>query len=425
MSNSAPLQPTRAIDLSDCSEFKQTLQAHVPILVHASAILLVCLVGAVVTWSAFTRVNLVVRGHGRVRSADLPHLVYIGTTNQQEARVVEVTFREGDSVKRGDVLIRFDTRQLENSVARLKEMLICRQEEIDQLEDLLTLTTNQFAAATAKAEAESAEWQQQIEEVRKNRLVSIDAAIIARDLAQDRLDRTERLLEARAASVTEWRQAKSDLDQAELELKKAQMPINESRELVLQRAIELIDRDHEVRIGELNARIDAKRSEIKSLQRELSNLHLQIEKTIVLAPIDGIVTAGNVKVGDILPEGEPVAEIAENRRVVFEASVANQDMAQLKPGMPVQIRFDAYDQQTYGIMTGRVEYISPDSRVSPSEQGSRAVYGVKVAMDGTGFSSGHPDAEVKLGMTGTAEIVTDRQSLLHVLARQMRRTISF
>jgi hypothetical protein len=54
-------------DLTDCTEFRQTLQARPPRVVHGAAILLVGLLGTATVWSATTKAALVVRSPGRVR----------------------------------------------------------------------------------------------------------------------------------------------------------------------------------------------------------------------------------------------------------------------------------------------------------------------------------------------------------------------
>ena len=51
----------------------------------------------------------------------------------------------------------------------------------------------------------------------------------------------------------------------------------------------------------------------KALRIELANLELEREQAVIRAPMNGIVTVGDIKVGDILERGKPVVEIAEQR----------------------------------------------------------------------------------------------------------------
>src|SRR5438270_11845167 len=121
-------------DLADCTLFRQTLEARPPRIVHGAALLLVALVAAAVIWASLTNADLVVRGSGRVRPLESPYRL---VNPQGEAvsasaggRVVEVNVREGDEVKKGDVLVRFDTERLNNDITRQEQKIHLAEEEL-------------------------------------------------------------------------------------------------------------------------------------------------------------------------------------------------------------------------------------------------------------------------------------------------------
>src|SRR5262249_20810919 len=105
-------------------------------------------------------------------------------------------------------------------------------------------------------------------------------------------------------------------------------------------------------------------------------------------------------------------------------------------GMPVRIKFDAYDYQKYGVMAGTVTYLSPDSKVAndngadpsatpaPTSRPTPAAYIVRIEMEGNELVRGSLRGTVKLGLGGKAEIVTDRESLLMIFVKKIRQTIS-
>src|SRR5438132_9988709 len=116
------------LDLADCTEFRQTLQARPPTIVHGTAGLLVALLGAALAWSALTRANLVVRAPGRVRPVTTPEQVFNAARGEvlgggAGGRVIEVRVREGDEVRRGDLLIRLETGRLDNEIGKKRRML--------------------------------------------------------------------------------------------------------------------------------------------------------------------------------------------------------------------------------------------------------------------------------------------------------------
>jgi HlyD family secretion protein len=165
-----------------------------------------------------------------------------------------------------------------------------------------------------------------------------------------------------------------------------------------------------------------KRGEIEAALTELTNLELERKQAVLYAPMDGVVIAGDVKVGDVLETGKPVVEIAEQKGFRFEVSVPSEEVAHLRVGMPARIKLDAYDYQKYGTLAGTVVFISPDSGLSQGERA--AVYLVKIEVEGEEIGHGEYRGKVKLGMAGQAEIVTDHESLLMLLLKKIRQSIS-
>src|SRR5262245_31210500 len=115
---------TKTINLADCLEFRQTLQARPPRVVHGAVLLLVVLMVAAGIWMTFTKADLVVRGVGRIRPVSTPSIVRVEASgNSAGSTVVEVRFRAGDEVRKGDVLIRLDTQQLENEISKAQKTI--------------------------------------------------------------------------------------------------------------------------------------------------------------------------------------------------------------------------------------------------------------------------------------------------------------
>ena len=174
---------------------------------------------------------------------------------------------------------------------------------------------------------------------------------------------------------------------------------------------------------ELERKRTAKQGEVEAARIELANLELERKQAVIRAPIDGIVvTAGDVKVGDVLEPGKPVLEIAQQAGFLFEAAVPSEEVGHLRIGMPARIKLDAYDYQRYGTLDGTVCFLSPDSGVDPERR--TATYTVRIALERDEVGRGKFRGRVKLGMAGHAEIVTGRESLLSLLVKRIRQTIS-
>ena len=200
--------------------------------------------------------------------------------------------------------------------------------------------------------------------------------------------------------------------------------------------MELVDRDFAVRRAEAEARRVAKEGEAAALRRDVEQLELQRAESVLRCPIDGVVVWGQIDPGDVLEPGKPVMEIAPHDGHRFEAAILSEDVGLMQLGMPVRIKFDAYDYQRYGVMTGTVTYLSPDSQVPREDMGdggagavagkqnSPAQFLVRIHMDAEAVGRDEMHGAIKLGLGGTAEIVTDRESLLMIFFRKIRQSIS-
>jgi len=103
-------------------------------------------------------------------------------------------------------------------------------------------------------------------------------------------------------------------------------------------------------------------------------------------------------------------------------TVSSEDVGLLREGMPVRVRLDAFDYQQHGTVAGTVSMISPDAQVKDRQR--TGVFTMKVALEGDEVGRNELRGKPKLGMTGQAEIVTGQESLLGLLVKKVRQTIS-
>jgi multidrug efflux pump subunit AcrA (membrane-fusion protein) len=414
------------LDLNDCTEFRQALQARPPRIVHGTTGLLVALLGTALAWSAGTRANLVVLAPGRVRPVTTPTKVYVAARGEVlgtgvGGRVVEIHAREGDRVKKGDLLIRLETERLDNEITKQTRMLRDAQEELAHLGRLEDLTTCQLGAARARAAAELAQARAEVLRAEGQQEAEVRLVQVELDTANQE-ERQLRVLVSRQAAP------RADLTKAELKgrearekMAKVRLPLDWSRVTVAERALELVERDHAVKLGELRLRSAAKRGEVEATRIELATRELERQLAEIRSPIDGVVIKGDVKVGDIVEPGKPVVELAQQGGFVFEASVSSEDIGHLRAGMAARIKLDAFDYQRYGTVGGTVRFLSPDSGVAG--EGGMIKYTVRVALASDEVGRGEFRGRVRLGMTGQAEIVTGHESVLSLLVKRIRQTI--
>ncbi|PCI68128.1 MAG: efflux transporter periplasmic adaptor subunit [Piscirickettsiaceae bacterium] len=141
--------------------------------------------------------------------------------------------------------------------------------------------------------------------------------------------------------------------------------------------------------SDLDKAINAERASyarLKALKAEHAQRVNQRGYTQLLAPAEGIVTALNAEVGNVVKAGDPIATFAWKKDWEFVTAVAETDVNQLNIGQSVMIKMWAYSDKKYPASVREISPIS--SKNSPS-------YKVKLSL------ISQPDG-LKLGMTGHA-----------------------
>jgi multidrug efflux pump subunit AcrA (membrane-fusion protein) len=414
------------LDLADCTTFRQALLARSPRVAHGTVILLVGLLGTALAWAALTQADLVVRASGRVRPLATPQKVFNSARTDvlsasTGGRVVAVSVREGDEVHEGDMLVQLDTERLDKDIARRKQALVAAEDELARVTRLEELSAAQSEEARIKAQAELAHAEEELLRAKQRQAADVRLAEVELSSAKDNEERLGRVGYG-AAAPAELVAAAARVRSAKEQLEKAKLPIDDGKVKVLRQVLAVIDKEAAVKRGELALRRVAKQGEIDAARIELSALELERQHAVLRAPLGGVVTRGDVQVGDVLEAGKPVMEIAEQKGFLFEVTVPSEEVGHLQPGMAARIKLDAYDYQRYGTLSGTVASISPDSSVV--EGRPTAAYLVKIAVDGDEVGRGELHGRVKLGMAGQADVVTDQESLLALLVKRIRQTIS-
>lgn len=415
------------LDLAGCTEFRQTLQARPPRIVHGTTVLLATLLSVALIWSALTQADLVVRVPGRVRP--VVSTMKVLNTGRGEVlsastggRVVEVNYREGDAVRQGDVLIRLDTQRLDNEIAQRQRTIQTAEEELDKLARLEELQARQYEASRLKAETEVAQGEEELRQSQQRHESDIRIARLQLDQARRDETRLQSLVQRKIATPAELEKATAQLGEATEKLAKAELPVDHRRVEVLRQAVAVGEQDYALKREELELKRSTKQGEAAAARIELTILELERRQADLCAPIDGLVTSGDVKVGDVLEWGKAVLEIAPQQGFFFEATVPSEEVGHLQVGMPARIKLDAYDYQRYGTLAGKVVFLSADSVVPEGKQAAH--YIVRIDLEGEEVGRGEFRGQVKLGMAGQVEIITDHESILAILVKKIRQTIS-
>ncbi len=168
------------------------------------------------------------------------------------------------------------------------------------------------------------------------------------------------LLEARkAAAEAAVRSAEAAVKQAEAELTNARLELERLQGLrQTQIATEKEVRDAQMVVDVNAARVVAREAEVALRQAEVSVLALQIAKSQVRSPFEGVVSQRHVEVGQWVRQGEAVADVVQLDPLFVRVNVPESVIPQLQSRGEATVTIDALGGETF---TARVDQILPQA----------------------------------------------------------------
>jgi HlyD family secretion protein len=239
------------------------------------------------------------------------------------AEIIALPFREGEEVKRGDVVVRLDDRDL---LARLDAANA-------------SLEASQASLTATKASRDRTESQmQEMLERHKGFITNLE-------FAQRNLERKQMLYDA------------GDLALSELEL--ASERVEDMRTQIA--ASNTVISGAESALASAEAQILQSEAAVKQAEAEIKLAEEGLRNTVIESPIDGRVTALNAEVGERVVTGTMnnpgtvIMTIADLSRMKMIAEVAESDVAKVSEGQTATIRMIAFgDEVVFGGVVDRV-----------------------------------------------------------------------
>jgi membrane fusion protein, adhesin transport system len=188
-------------------------------------------------------------------------------------------------------------------------------------------------------------------------------------------------------------------------------------------------------VSELQGRINAARNkylqearqEAAKQAEELSAIEHQLEErqsvlghTELSSPVDGVVKQLKINtVGGVLRAGDELMQISPTQgEQVIEVKINPADIGQLKLGLPVTIKLDAFDYASYGTLQGSLSHISSDTLTEQGSNGQASTfYRAQVRFNVNNTNPKLASAVIKPGMTATVDVRTNSRSILKYLAK--------
>lgn len=159
--------------------------------------------------------------------------------------------------------------------------------------------------------------------------------------------------------------------------------------------------------------------EVSSLDNRLDGLAFELANTDVHAPKEGIIVGLKVHtVGGVLAAGTPLMDVVpKNEPLRVDVQVPNSLIDKIKPGMPVDIIFPAFNQKTTPHIPGELVQVAADATTDPQGRMPPFYIGqVLVTEEGMKKLKMH---EIKAGMPAEVIIKTGERTLLNYIVKPL------
>jgi HlyD family secretion protein len=312
--------------------------------------------------------NAIVTASGEIKPKN-----YINLGANAMGPLTEIYIKEGDRVKKNQVVARIENTQADADVAAQK-------------------------ATIASAEADSAAAEAGIK--------AQDDAITTQQATLDRfkneLQRSKEYLDRYDQMYKEKLVAKQDYDQKKSDYESALASVNENQARLAQAKSQ---RTQTV------AQLTSAQRRVTQAQAALTRLSNVLQRFDVVAPLDGVVTDLPVRVGETVVQGvqnsagSTIMTIADMSLITAEVDVDETDVVSVQLGQSAEVSIEAMPNQTF---TGKVIQIGDTAIVRSSglaaSQSATSTqeakdFKVVVALD-------HPPMDIRPGLSATAKITT-------------------
>lgn len=192
---------------------------------------------------------------------------------------------------------------------------------------------------------------------------------------------------------------KAEVERARVQAADARVKLGRARELSEKELIAKSDLDAaESTANAADASVKSAEAQLVQAQASLNQAQVNLSHTIIRAPIDGVVIARNVNVGQTVAASmqAPTLFIIANKLTEMQvnASVDESDIGTIQMHQPVRFRVDAYPNETF---TGTVSQV----RLQPVVEQNVVSYVTVIDVP-------NPDLKLKPGMTAAVTIETAR-----------------
>ncbi len=389
-------------------------------------------------WANFALIDEIARGDGDIIPTGQNQMVQ----NLEGGIIKEIMVKEGDIVKKGQLLVRIDNQKSLSSFDANTIKADSLEAKIVRLEAESTGKKFLPSALLQKRIPNFIKNEKSLYKINKNQLRSKISAL------NEKLKQKKSELKEARTSMADTKESLSFITKElkmtkplvkkgikpKIEFYQLQREANDIRQkyngikLSIPRLKSSIKEvKNTIEEAKFGFRSDAKSqlnetiAEFKGFSVNSTALQDQVKRTLVKAPMNGTVQKLFVNtVGGVIQPGADILEIVpSDTNLLVEVKIKPSDIAFIYFGQKAVIKFTAYDFAIYGGLEGEVVLISADTI---TDQQENVFYTVRLKTKRNFLGSEKKPLKIIPGMTVSADIITGRKSVLDYILKPILKT---
>lgn len=354
---------------------------------------------------------------GRIESDDA------AVAAKTSGRIRDITVREGDTVKEGQVIAILDDEQIkareeqaQSAVAQAEAKVMHAQQQIAVLQT--QLQESRLGVSQSRADAEGRVSQAQAQ-------VAAAEASLAKaqaDYNQARYDHEKytTLAEQGDVSEREGRQARTALETHRAVVIAAEKQVEAARgALAATRASLDNPAIRAAQAAGIEQQIQQAKSAVASAQAEAARARAQLDEAKanrdelnILAPFDGIVATRTAEPGEVVAAGAPLLTLLNPRQVYLRGYIPEGDIGRVRTGQVARVYLDSNPKQPLEAVVARID---PQAAFTPEntyfrDDRVKQVVGVKLHLTkAEGFAKPGMPADGEVLVEGKEWVATARK----------------
>ncbi|MBN6521239.1 EmrA/EmrK family multidrug efflux transporter periplasmic adaptor subunit [Acinetobacter pittii] len=255
-------------------------------------------------------------------------------TSMVSGQVAQVLVKDTQTVHRGDVLVRIDDRDAKIALAQAEAELAKAKRQYKQtaansssLNSQVVVRADEINSAKAQVAQAQADYDKAALELNRRAQLAASGAV-----SKEELTKAQSAVETAKAGLE---LAKAGLAQASSSRKAAESTLA-ANEALIQGVSEVSTPDVQV------------------AQAHVEQAQLDLERTVIRAPVDGVVTRRNIQVGQRVAPGTSMMMIVPLNDLYVDANFKESQLKKVRPGQAVTLTSDLYgdDVEYHGKVMG-------------------------------------------------------------------------